>query len=46
MGPIPFSTTFSAKIINAPLYGKVKMPTMDMYDGTTDPEEYLGVYKV
>jgi len=41
----PFSTPFSAKIINAPHYRKVKMPTMDLYDGTTDPEEHLGVYK-
>jgi len=21
------------------------MPTVDLYDGTTDPEEHLGVYK-
>jgi len=41
----PFSTPFSAKVINAPHYGKVKMPTIDLYDGTTDSEEHLGVYK-
>ena len=41
----PFSTSFSAKIINAPRYGKVKMPMVDLYDRTTDPEEHLGVYK-
>jgi len=40
-----FSTPFSAEIINAPRYGKVKMPTLDLYDRTTDPEEHLGVYK-
>jgi len=22
------------------------MPTVDLYDGTTDPEEHLGVYKL
>ena len=45
MGPIPFSTPFRAKIINTPRYSKVKMSPMDLYDGTKDPEEYLGVYK-
>ena len=44
-GDVPFSTPFSAKIINAPRYGKVKMPTMDLYDGTTDPEEHQGFIK-
>ena len=34
---IPFSTPFSAEIINAPRYGKVKMPAIDLYDGKTDP---------
>jgi len=43
--PVPFSTLFRAKIINPPCYGKAKMPTMDLYDGTIDPEEHLGVYK-
>ena len=40
-----FSTPFSVEIINAPRYGKVKMPTVNLYDGTIDPEEHLGVYK-
>jgi len=44
-GPIPFSTAFNAEIINTPRYGKVKMLTMDLYHGTIDPEENLGVYK-
>jgi len=44
-GTVPFSIPFRAKIMNALCYGKVKMPTMDLYDGTTDPEEHLGVYK-
>ena len=42
---LPFSTQFSAEIINALCYGKVKMSTLDLYDGTADPEEHLGVYK-
>ena len=42
---LPFSTSFSAEIINAPRYGKVKMSTLDLYDGTVGPEEHLGVYK-
>jgi len=42
---LSFSTPFSAKIINVPHYGKVKMPTVDLYDGTTNPKEHLGVYK-
>ena len=32
------------EIINAPRNGKVKMPTVDLYDRTTGPEEHLGVY--
>ena len=42
----PFSTPFSAEIINAPRYGAIKMSMVDLYDRTTDPEEHLGVYKV
>lgn len=44
-GPVPCSTPFSAEIVNTPRCGKVKMPTMDLYDGTTYLEEHLGVYK-
>ena len=36
MGPLPFSALFSAEIINAPRYGKVKMPTVDLYNGNID----------
>ena len=36
---------FIAEIINAPRYGNVKMPIVDLCDGTTDPKEHLGVYK-
>lgn len=38
-----FSTPFCPEIINAPRCGKVKMPMVDLYDGTGDPEEHLGV---
>lgn len=44
-GPVPLSTPFSVEIVNAPCYEKVKMPTVDLYDGTNDPEEHLGLYK-
>jgi len=45
VGTVLFSTPISAEIVNAPRYGKVKMPTVDLCNGTTDPEEHLGVYK-
>ena len=45
MGSVPLSTSFSIEIINAPCYSKVKMPTVELYNGTIDPEEHLGVYK-
>ena len=44
-GPTPFSTPFSAEVIDAPKLGKVKMPIVELYDGSTDPEEHLGMYK-
>ena len=44
-GPVPFSSPFASEIVNAPRYGKVKVPTMDLYNGTTDLEQHLGVYK-
>jgi len=44
-GPVLFSLPFSTKIVNAPRYRKVKIPTMGMYSGTTDPKEHLGVCK-
>jgi len=44
-GPVPFSTPLGAEIINAPRYRKVKMPTVDLYDRTTGPDEHLGLYK-
>jgi len=45
-GLVPFSTPFGAEVINAPMFGEVKMPTLELYDGTTDSKEHLGLYKV
>jgi len=36
---------FSEEIINAPKLWKVKVPDLELYSGTTDPKEHLGVYK-
>jgi len=43
---LPFTTPFNIEIINALCYEKVKMPMVDLHDGTTDPQKHLGVYKV
>jgi len=32
--------------MNAPRPQKVKLSNLGLYNGTTDPEEHLGVYKV
>ena len=44
-GQIRFCMTFSVEIINGPRFGKMKMRTMELYDGATDPEKHLGVHK-
>lgn len=44
-GSVPFFIPFSVEIINAPHYGKAKIPTVDLYDRTTNPKGHLGVYK-
>ena len=43
--PALFSNPFNTEIINASRFGKAKMPTVELYNGTTGPEEHLGVYK-
>ena len=40
-----FSMPFSEEIMNAPRSCKVKMPNLELYNGTTDLEEHFGVYK-
>ncbi|XP_056698456.1 uncharacterized protein [Spinacia oleracea] len=39
------STPFSEDIINAPKEPKVKTPTIEAYDGTTDPDMHLVAYR-
>lgn len=46
IGSTPFSTSFSAEEINALRLGKVKMPTLELYDRTTDLEEPLVCIKL
>ena len=41
--PVSFSTLFSADIINALCCSKVKMPIVDLHNGTTDLKNHLGV---
>ena len=45
-GSTPFTTPFSSEIMHATRTRKVKILNLGLYDGTTDPEEHLGVYKV
>ena len=45
-GSLPtFSTPFSREILEAPCLNKVKMPSIELFDGTTDPDDHLDVYK-
>ena len=32
-------------LVKLPRLGKVNMPNLELHNGTTDPEEHLGVYK-
>jgi len=46
MGSLPsFSTPFSRAILEAPCLSKVKMPYVEPFDGTTNPDGHLDVYK-
>jgi len=38
-------TPFSREILEAPRLSKVKMPSVDFFDGTTNPNDHLDVYK-
>jgi len=40
-----YVTPFSREILEAPRLGKVKMPSVDLFDETTDPDDHLDVYK-
>ncbi|XP_056690237.1 uncharacterized protein [Spinacia oleracea] len=37
-------TPFSQEIMNTPRRDKVKVPTIEPFDGTTDPEEHMAAY--
>ena len=38
-------SSFIASITNYPLTSKFKMPTLDSYDGTHDPYNYIAMFK-
>ena len=40
-----FTTPFSWEIMEAPRSKKVKMPSIELFDETTDPDDHLNVYK-
>ena len=40
-----FVTPFSREILEAPCLSKVKMPSVDLFDETTDPDDHVDVYK-
>ena len=39
-------TPFSQEITEAPRLKRVKMSSIELFDGTTDPDDHLDVYKV
>ncbi|XP_048494601.1 uncharacterized protein LOC125494816 [Beta vulgaris subsp. vulgaris] len=42
---INWSTPFSVRIMESPPFPKVKLPTIEPFDGTTDPDDHLSAYK-
>ena len=42
---LTFVTPFSREIMEALCPKKVKMPSVEPFDGTTDPDDHLDVYK-
>jgi len=40
-----FVTPFSREILEVPRLSKVKMPSIDLLDGTTDPDDHVDIYK-
>jgi len=40
-----YVTPFSREILEAPQLSKVKVSSVDLFDGTTDPDDHLAVYK-
>jgi len=45
-GSLPtFYTPFSRETLEASHLNEVKMPSIELFDGTTDPDDHLQVYK-
>jgi len=42
---LTYVTPFSREILEVPRLSKVKMSSIDLFDGTTDPDDHLNVYK-
>ncbi|KMS94261.1 hypothetical protein BVRB_023190, partial [Beta vulgaris subsp. vulgaris] len=42
---INWPTPFSVRIMESPPFPKVKLPTIEPFDGTTDPDDHLSAYK-
>jgi len=45
INPSSLPTRFTREITEAPRPSKVKIPTLELYDGTTDLEGHLAFYK-
>lgn len=45
LGNLSVMTPFSKEIIDTDTKRKIKIPTIDPYDGTTDPQDHLAAYK-
>ncbi|XP_056685813.1 uncharacterized protein [Spinacia oleracea] len=45
LGNLSFLSPFSRQIIEAPTPNKVKVPSIDPYDGTSDPNDHMDAYK-
>ncbi|XP_057248918.1 uncharacterized protein LOC130590483 [Beta vulgaris subsp. vulgaris] len=44
-GVLNFMTPFSREIMEVPNPGKVKVPTIEQYSGSSDPEDHMAAYK-
>jgi len=45
-GSLPtFAMLFRREILEAPRLRKVKMPSIELFDGTTNPDDHLDLYK-
>jgi len=45
-GPLPtLATPFNREILETPCLSKVKMPSIELFNGTADLDDHLDVYK-